>query len=86
MVFCFSVLMIANLCFEILFILNYNKRLANTFVLKLGQVNIRLITAKVIILNEIITDLRFTVLNLKETWIIPPGCTPSPHYIQYWCI
>ena len=51
--------------------LNHTECTASTFDLKLGLLNIRSLTPKALIVNEIITDQEFNVLCLTETWIKP---------------
>ncbi len=45
------------------------RELKNIFFLKIGLLNIRSLTPKAVIVNEIITDNSFDVLCLTETWL-----------------
>ncbi|KAF4079587.1 hypothetical protein AMELA_G00179760 [Ameiurus melas] len=51
--------------------LNHIECTASTFNLKLGLLNIRSLASKALIVNDIITDQKYILMCLTETWIKP---------------
>ena len=43
--------------------------------LKIGLLNVRSLTSKAVIVNELITDHNLDVIGLTETWLKPEKCT-----------